>query len=123
MSEEASVKLGVTVARNNGRDKSARYTATYGEWPHTIETEGSTPAEAKSRLTAALAAAVDAILRPEPRFARADDGALHVAIPDFDGGSRWYRVTDEKARLTTMSSHPTGEAFTTCVGMTVIPNR
>ena len=43
---------------------------------------------------------------------RADDGALQVAIPDHDGGSKWYRVTDDKARLTTYASCPTSEAFT-----------
>ena len=121
MSEDTNVKLPVTVTKNPGR--MSGYTATYGEWPHSISVEGATALAAKTRLTGAVAAAVDAILRPEPKFARADDGALHVAIPDHDGGSRWYRVTDGRATLTTFSSHPTSEAFDSCVGMTVIPNR
>jgi hypothetical protein len=123
VTEDTSVKLAVTVTRNAGRNKSARYTATYGEWPHSIAAEGATAAEAKASLTAAVMTAVGAILRPEPQFARADDGAVHVAIPDHDGGSRWYRVTDDRATLTTYASCPTTEAFAACVGMTVIPNR
>ena len=123
MSEDTTIRMPVTVTRNNGSDKSRRYTATYGPWQHPIEAEGSTPTEAKANLTALLAAALHAVRADEPRFARDDNGAVHVAVPDYDGGSRWYRVTDEKATLTTFSRHATSEAFTTCVGMTVIPGR
>ena len=123
MTGETSVKLPVTVTRNKGRDKSARYTATYGPWQSPIEAEGATLAEAKASLVALLVTAIDGIRRPEPQFARDDLGATYVAIADIDGGSRWYRVTQDRATLTTYSSQPTSEAFTSCVGMTVVPSR
>jgi predicted RNase H-like HicB family nuclease len=116
---ETTVRLPVTVEKRPGRE--AGYVATYGTYPREIEAGGATAAEARDNLTAALAVAIDTLRQARPQFARADDGALHVAVPDYDGGSRWYRVTDDKARLTTSSCHPTAEAFTTCVGMTVIP--
>lgn len=121
MTEDTIVRLPVTVTKNPGRKSG--YTATYGPWQSPIEAQGTTAAEAKASLTAALVTAIDAISRPEARFASADDGALHVAVPAIDGGSTWYRVTDGRVTLTTYSSHPTSEAFDTCVGMTVIPSR
>ena len=119
MSDDTFVRILVAVTKNPGRKSG--YTARYGDWPRSIEASGPTAAEARSNLTAALIMAVSTAIQPEPRFAQADDGALHVAIPDHDGGSRWYRVTEGRARLTTYSSHPTSEAFSSCVGMTVMP--
>ena len=123
MSEDTSVKLGVTVSRNPGRCKAARYTATYGEWPRDIEAEGATAAEAKANLTAKLVTALQTIREARPTFAFADDGAMWAAIPAFDGGATHWRITDVDAWGGTSTSQPAGEAFTTCVGMTVVPSR
>ncbi len=119
--EDASVKLQVTVTRNPGSHKSRRYTASYGEWPRAIEAEGATAAEAKDRLTGILATALGAIMTGQPSFARDDDGSLMVAVPSFNGGSHHWRVNGE-ARLNTFDSRPPGEAFASCHHMTVIPN-
>jgi hypothetical protein len=121
MTETANVKLAVTVTKNAGRKSG--YTATYGEYPRDIWAEGATAAEARANLTAALVAAIDTITTAKPSFARADDGAMWVAVPQYDGGSRHYRVTDVDAWGGTSSSGAASEAFATCVGMTVIPNR
>ncbi len=121
MTEDASVKLPVTVTKNPGR--KAGYTAAYGRYPYDIEARGATAAEARANLTAALATAVKTAIEARPAFARDDDGALWVAVPAADGGSRWWRVTADSARHNTSSSSPTAEAFGTCTGMTIIPVR
>ena len=113
----------VTVTRNPGRCKAARYTAAYGEWPRDIEAEGATAAEAKANLTAKLVTALQTIREAKPTFARADDEAMWAAVPAFDGGATHWRITDESAWGGTSSSAPASEAFATCVGMTVIPSR
>ena len=118
--EDTSVKLAVTVIKNPGRKSG--YQATYGEYPYDIWADGSTAAEAKARLTAKLATALQTITAAKPTFARADDGALWAAVPAFDGGCCEWRITED-ARGSTSSSRPASEAFATCVGMTVIPNR
>jgi hypothetical protein len=124
MTEDTSVKLAVTVNRNPGRCKAARYTATYGDWPYDIEAEGPTATEAKANLTAKLATALRTITEAKPTFARDDDGsAMWVAVPAWDGGATHWRVTDRDAWGGTSTSQPAADAFTSCVGMTVIPNR
>jgi predicted RNase H-like HicB family nuclease len=123
MSDEASVRIPVTVTRNPGSHKSRRYTASYGEWPRAIEAEGASAAEAKERLTGILATALDAIMNGTPRFARDDDGAFMVAVPSFSGGSVHWRVRDDVATLNTFDSRPASEAFSGCYHMTVIPSR
>jgi predicted RNase H-like HicB family nuclease len=120
MSEEASVRIPVTVTKNPGR--KAGYTASYGQYPHDIEARGATAAEARANLTAALATALTTIRDAEPSFARDDDGTFMVAVPAADGGSHWWRVGSEKARRNAMSSHPAAEAFTGIYHFTVIPN-
>ena len=120
MSTEANVKLTVDVTKNRGRKG---YTATYGEYPRDIWSEGATAAEAKANLAAALVTALDTIMTAKPSFARADDGAMWAAVPAYDGGSRHYRITDVDAWGGTSSSGAAAEAFGSCVGMTVIPNR
>ena len=121
MSEDTSVKLGVTVTKNPGR--KAGYQATYGEYPADIWADGATAAEAKANLAAKLVTALQTIREAKPRFARADDGAMWAAVPAFDGGATHWRITDESAWGGTSSSAPAGEAFATCVGMTVVPSR
>lgn len=123
MSQDASVKLPITVTHNIGASKARRYTASYGPWQHPIEAEGPTPAEAKTALVAALVTAIDAVRRHEPKFARDDDGSLMVAVPTWNGGSDHWRVRDDGARLNTFASTPPAEAFGNCYHMTVIPNR
>lgn len=120
MSEQATVKLDVTVTKNPGRGSG--YSATYGSYPRDIWAEGATAAEAKANLTAKMVTALTAIIEAKPSFARADDGAMWAAVPQYDGGSRHYRITSD-AWGGTSSSGPASEAFTTCVGMTVIPVR
>jgi hypothetical protein len=119
---DASVKFPVTVTKNIGAHKSRRFTASYGEWPRSIEAEGPTAAEAKDRLTGLLVTALDAIMNHKPSFARDDNGDLMVAVPAFSGGSDHWRVNGE-ANRGTFSSRPAAEAFTDCYHMTVIPNR
>ena len=121
MSEEATVKVAVRVTRNPGRSKEARYTAAYGDWPRDISADGATAAEAKANLAAAVNTALRTILDGKPTFARDDQGGMWAAVPAYDGGSNWWRVTDEEARRNTSSSRPTSEAFASCTGMTVIP--
>ena len=121
MGEDTSVRLGVTVIKNPGR--KAGYQATYGEYPADIWADGATAAEAKANLTAKLATALQTITEAQPTFARDDSGGMWAAVPAWDGGSNWYRITDEGVRRNSSSSHPTAEAFTTCVGMTVVPSR
>lgn len=121
MSTDANIKLAVTVTKNSGRGSG--YTATYGDYPRDIWAEGATAAEARANLAAALVTALTTITTARPSFARADDGALWVAVPQYDAGSRHYRVTDVDAWGGTSSSGAAADAFATCVGMTVIPNR
>ena len=121
MTEGTSVKLPVTVTKKPGR--KAGYTASYGEYPHDIEADGATAAEAKANLADELALALATIVEDKPAFARGSDGALWAAVPAADGGSRWWRVTDVAARCNTMSCTPTADAFTGCAGMTIIPLR
>lgn len=121
MDPNANVRLEVTVTKNAGRGSG--YSATYGEYPRDIWAEGATAAEARANLTAKLITALTTIVAAKPSFARADDGAMWVAVPQHDGGSRHYRVTDVDAWGGTSSSGAAAEAFATCVGMTVIPNR
>ena len=122
MTEETNVKLPVTVTRNPGSSKSRRYTATYGPWQSPIEAEGSTAAEAKANLTAALVTALQAIRENRPKFARDDNGDLMVAVASYSGGSDHWRVNGS-ARLNTFHSGPPAEAFDNCWHMTVIPER
>jgi hypothetical protein len=117
--DTSSVKLPVTVTRNPGR--GAGYTATYGTYPRDIEARGATAAEAKASLTAVLARTLMAVTGDEPSFARDVDGALWVAVPWVDGGSRWWRVTGDRAKRNSSSSSPAGGAFDSCVGMTILP--
>jgi hypothetical protein len=121
VTEDASVKLPVTVTKNPGR--KVGYTAAHGRYPHDIEAHGATAAEARANLTAALATAIKTMTEARPAFARDVDGALWVAVPAPDGGSRWWRVTADTARHNTSSSSPTAEAFDGCVGMPIIPVR
>ena len=122
--EETSVKLAVTVYRNRGEwSKDERYIATYGQYPRDIEARGATVTEAKANLTAKLATALQTIREAKPTFARADDGAMWAAVPDYDGGATHWRITDADAWGGTSTNQPASEAFATCVGMTVIPNR
>ena len=121
MSEDTSVKLGVTVIKNPGR--KAGYQATYGAYPADIWADGATAAEAKANLTVKLVTALQTIREAKPTFARADDGAMWAAVPAFDGGATHWRITDTSAWGGTSSSQPAPEAFATCVGMTVIPSR
>jgi hypothetical protein len=121
MTEDASVKLPVTVTKNPGRN--AGYTAAYGQYPHDIEARGATAAEARANLAGALATAVKTVIEARPAFARDADGALWVAVPAADGGSRWWRVTADAARYNASSSSPAAEAFGGCVGMTIVPAR
>jgi len=121
MSTDMSIKLAVTVTKNSGRGSG--YSATYGDYPNDIWAEGATAAEARANLAAKITTALTTIIDAKPSFARADDGAMWVAVPQHDGGSRHYRVTDVDAWGGTSSSGPAAEAFGTCVGMTVIPNR
>jgi hypothetical protein len=121
MSTEATVQLPVTVTKNPGR--KAGYTAAYGRYPYDIEVRGATAAEARANLTAALATAVKTVIEARPAFARDADGALWVAVPAADGGSRWWRVTADSARHNTSSGSPAAEAFGGCTGMTIIPVR
>ncbi len=118
--ENNSIKFPITVTKNLGRKSG--YTASYGPWQSTYEAHGETAAEAKENLTGALVLALHTIRTAEPQFAAGDDDALHVAVPAFDGGSTWYRVTD-RATLTTYSINPADHAFNECVGMTIIPAR
>lgn len=118
MSEDTYVRIPVTVTKRPGRKSG--YTAEYGTYPRSIECTAPTAAEAKAALAAAIATAVRSY-EQTPSFARDEDGALWAAVPASDGGSTWYRVTGEKVRLNTMRSAPTAEAFTSCVGFTVIP--
>ena len=98
------------------------YTATYGAWPYDIDAYGATETAAKANLAAKLATAVTTMIKARPTFARDDDGAMWAAVPAYDGGSRWYRVTSDVYGASS-TSQPTAEAFSNCVGMTVIPNR
>lgn len=98
----------------------ACWVATYGSYPHDIEATGSTEAEAKANLTAALATALDVILTHEPKFGYDDDGTLLAAIPAADGGSRHWRIKDT-ARACTITSSPASEAFDNCYHQTAIP--
>jgi hypothetical protein len=118
MPEDTFVRIPVTVTKRPGRKSG--YVAEYGTYPRSIECAAPTAAEAKAALAAALETAVRSH-EQRPTFARDEDGALWVAVAASDGGSTWYRVTDDKARPNTMSSNPTTEAFTSCVGMTIIP--
>jgi len=122
MTEEATVRLGVTVQRNEGSHRSRRYTAYFGSYPRSIEAEGSTAAEAKERLTAMLVTAITAIRDGKPRFARDDDGSVMVAVPNAYGGSVHWRV-NETAWGGTWDSRPPAEAFGDCYHMTLIPER
>ena len=123
MSEDTSVKLAVTVHRNHGQwSRDERYIATYGQYPYDIEARGATVTEAKANLTARLVTALQTIREAKPTFARADDGAMWAAVPAYDGGATHWRITDD-AWGGTSTNQPTSEAFTSCVGMTVIPNR
>jgi len=124
MSEEASVKLAVTVTKNPGR--AMGYTATYGRYPYDIDAYGATETAAKANLAAKLATAITTMIEAKPRFARGDSDDMWAAVPAADGGSTWYRITSDGARLNSYTSHPAAEAFEafdTCVGMTVIPSR
>jgi phage terminase large subunit-like protein len=121
MITDTTIKLPVTVMKNPGRKSG--YTATYGQYPGDIRAEGVTAAEARSNLTAMLVTAVATITEAKPRFARDDSGAVWAAVPAFDGGSRWWRVTGECARENTWTDTPASESFTSCVGMTVMPAR
>src|SRR5512146_146354 len=120
---DATVRLPITVTKNTGAHKSRRFTATYGDYPRSIEAEGATAAEAKDRLTAMLATAITAIRDGKPRFARDDDGAIWAAVPNAYGGSVHWRVTDKDAWGGSWDSRPASEAFGDCYHMTVIPER
>jgi hypothetical protein len=119
---DAQIKLGVTVTKNPGRRSG--YTATWGDYPGDISAEGATQLEARANLTAKIEIALVTITEARPRFARDDDnGGLWVAVPAADGGSRWWRVTDDGARETTSTSQPAAAAFDDCLGMTIVPSR
>jgi hypothetical protein len=120
MTEDTSLRLPVTVTKNPGRKSG--YHAEFGSYPHDISRDGATAAEAKASLLAAIVTAVNSH-EQKPSFARDDDGAVWAAIPAADGGSRWFRVTNDTARQTGSASSPAADAFSSCVGMTVIPNR
>jgi hypothetical protein len=120
---DAQIKLGITVTRNAGRKTAHKYTATYGAYPHDIWADGATALEARANLTAKIAVALATITEAKPRFARDEDGALWVAVPAHDGGSRWWRVTNDSACQNTSTCQPAAEAFSQCVGMSIIPNR
>jgi hypothetical protein len=119
---DAQVKLGITVTRNAGSKTAHKYTATWGTYPYDIWADGATATEARANLTVKIGAALETFTTAKPRFARDDDGALWVAVPAHDGGSRWWRVTNDSARQNASTSQPAGEAFSQCVGMTIIPN-
>jgi hypothetical protein len=116
--EDTTVRIPVTVTKLPGR--KAGWLAEYGRYPYGIETREATAGEAKAALAAAIMTAAS-VHQQRPRFARDDDGAVWAAIPAADGGSTWYRITNDTARLNTMASAPAADAFTSCVGMTVIP--
>lgn len=120
MPEDTSVKLPVTVIKNPGRKSG--YQATYGNYPSDIWADGATAAEAKANLAAKLTTALETIVTAKPSFAHDDQNGLWAAMPAWDGGSYQYRIADGRVRRNSSSSHPTSEAFKTCVGMTVIPS-
>lgn len=124
---KTTARLPITVEyrparRFIGGRQPAQWVARYGRYPQDIEATGKTQADAKANLTAALIKALDMITTQEPAFGRDDDGALLVAVPAADGGSKHWRVTDT-ARCNTVSSTPAAEAFTSCYHQTVIPKR
>ena len=120
MSEQASVKMDVTITKNPGRGSG--YTASYGQYPRSIEAHGATQGEAKANLTAALNVALRTMIEVKPAFARDDEGAVWAALPAADGGSTEWRITNGTARQIGSACSAPAQAFGGCIGMTAIPN-
>jgi hypothetical protein len=119
---DAQVKLGITVTRNDGRKGAHKHTATWGTYPYDIWADGATATEARANLTAKINNALGTFTTAKPRFARDDTGAMWAAVPAWDGGSRWWRITADGARQNTSTCQPSDEAFSQVVGMEIIPN-
>lgn len=108
-----SVPIGLT----KGWHRDSAWTATYGP----LSGQGATQAAAKADLTTALAAALSAG-DADPAFARDDDGAVIVAIPDLHGGVTVWRV-GETARMICRQDGPPETVAEHCHHYTPIPRR
>jgi hypothetical protein len=111
---DTTVPVPATITRGFGR--TAPWTARCGP----LSSTETTQAGAKRTLAADILMTVERTDRP-PAFARDDDGALIIAIPDVFGGVTMWRVTDAGAVHMGCADGPPERAIGCCHHYTPIP--
>lgn len=106
-----AVRIPITLVKGFGR--GAEYIATLGD----LTGHGSTQATAKADLAAQIVQSAQPV-DDEPAFARDDDGALIVAIPDGRGDVHVWRLAEQttgaSARHITTCGGPADQAIAGC---------